>query len=197
MEISYNGLSLSVPDSIYEPAEDSFMLASAAEGLKGSVLEIGCGSGVVSLACARNGASVWGVDINPEAVRCARENAERNSIKDVRFMAGDLFASLPEQQFDAILFNPPYLPTTKNERLASSLNSAFDGGEDGRKVLDRFLDQFQSFLKPGGALFLVQSSLNGEEKTRAKLASMGYSVAVVAAQSFFFERLLLIKASKP
>ncbi len=197
MEISHGGLALRVSDGVYEPAEDSFMLASAAESLTGSVLEVGCGSGIVSLACAKNGATVWGVDINPEAVRCARENAERNRLSNARFMASDLFAAIPEQKFDAIVFNPPYLPTTKNERVRGPLNDAFDGGEDGRKVLDRFLGQFDSFLKPGGTLFLVQSSLNNEQKTRAMLEAAGYVVGVVASESFFFERLSLIKASKP
>jgi len=198
MELSYNGLVLHVSDGVYEPAEDSFMLANAAESLKGSVLEVGCGSGIASLACAKSGmASVWGVDINPGAVRCARENAERNRISNVRFMVSDLFAAIPEQRFDAILFNPPYLPTTKNERLAGPLNDAFDGGGDGRKVMDRFLEQFDSFLRPGGTLFLVQSSLNNEQKTRERLEAMGYVVSVVASESFFFERLSLIKASKP
>lgn len=197
MELSYNGLALIVSDGVYEPAEDSFLLASAAESLTGRVLEVGCGSGMASLVCAKNGATVWGVDISPEAVRCARENAERNSFSNARFMASDLFSAIPEQKFDAILFNPPYLPTTRNERVHGPLNHAFDGGEDGRKVLDRFLEQFDSFLKPGGALFLVQSSLNNEQKTRAKLESLGYDVSVVAGESFFFEKLSLIKASKP
>jgi len=196
MEISYRGLALRVSNCVYEPADDSFMLASAAESLRGSVLELGCGSGIVSLTCAKGGAAVWGVDINPEAVRCARENAERNSIRNARFMASDLFAAIPEQKFDAILFNPPYLPTTKDERLAGPLNHAFDGGEDGRKVLDRFLDQFDRYLKAGGVLLLVQSSLNDADKTHAKLEAMGYVVSVVASESFFFESLSLIKASK-
>lgn len=198
MELSYKGLALVVSGDVYEPAEDSFMLASAAEPLRGSVLEVGCGSGIVSFACAKAGmANVLGVDINPAAVRCARENAERNNLKNARFMASDLFASLPEQKFDAILFNPPYLPTTKNERIAGPLNAAFDGGEDGRKVLDRFLDQFDRYLRPGGILLLVQSSLNGAEKTRTRLEMMGYVAGVVASESFFFERLSLIKAAKP
>lgn len=197
MELSWMGLHLSVPDSVYQPSDDSFMLADAAAGLGGEALEIGCGSGIVSLAAARTAKGVLGVDVNPEAVRCARENAARNGIKNAAFAGGDLFSAVPEgKKFDAILFNPPYLPTDESERLRGPLNRAFDGGKDGRAVLDRFLSEFGAHLSPGGALLLVQSSLNGPEKTRARLEGMGYSVETVSEKAFFFERLCVLRARK-
>jgi release factor glutamine methyltransferase len=207
MEISIEGIRLLVPDSVYPPAEDSFMLAHAAKALRGHILEIGCGSGIASLSCAKADSknSVLGLDMNPEAVSCASENAERNGIKNARFIQSDLFSSLSggrfdeaeEKRFDAILFNPPYLPTSEEERLKGEINRAYDGGKDGRETLDRFLSSFDPFLKPGGTLLLVQSSLNDPKKTEQKLASLGYKVEKVAQESFFFERLFLFRAIKP
>jgi release factor glutamine methyltransferase len=196
MEFSYGGLTLNVPDSVYQPSDDSFMLADAAKGLHGDVLEIGCGSGVVSLVVAKTAKKVLGVDINPDAVACAKANAEKNSITNAQFIRGDLFSPLGNKKFDGIVFNPPYLPTNGSERVRGPLNHAFDGGKDGRAVLDRFLAQFGSHLKSGGRLLLVQSSLNDLDKTRQALEHTGYTVAIASQKAFFFEKIYVLKAQR-
>lgn len=195
MGIAYKWLRIAVAQSVYEPAEDSFMLADAACGLQGSVLEIGCGCGIASLIAARTAESVLGVDINPDAVGCAKANAERNSITNARFIESDLFSAV-EGRFDAILFNPPYLPTADDEHVAGQLDKAFDGGKRGRDVLDRFLSEFDRFLKRGGVLLLVQSSLNDLDKTISSLETLGYAVEVKEKQDFFFEKLFLVRGTK-
>jgi release factor glutamine methyltransferase len=197
MEISCCGLKLAVPDSVYLPSDDSLMLAEAAVGLRGNVLEIGCGSGVASLAAAKTAESVLGVDINPEAVKCAKSNAEKNRIANASFIESDLFATVPsDAKFDAILFNPPYLPTGEEERVYGPLNHAFDGGKDGREVLDRFLAGFGTHLRQEGVVLLLQSSLNNMEKTRATLEGVGYVVEIIGEKAFFFEKLYMIRARK-
>ncbi len=197
MEVSFGPLRLCVTDGVYPPSDDSFMLAAAAKGLRGNVLEIGCGCGIVSLVAAETADSVLGIDVNPDAVTCAAANAEKNKIKNASFAEGDLFAAArPGAEFDVIVFNPPYLPTDESEHIRGRLNAAFDGGKDGRAVLDRFLAQFEAHLKPGGSLLLVQSSLNGLEKTRSELEGAGYGVEVVAEKAFFFERIYILKAAR-
>ena len=111
-------LDISVATSVYIPAEDSFLLADYASKQKGRILEIGCGSGIVSLsaAAANRANEVIGVDINPAAVECATKNAEKNHLKNCKFLQSDLFANV-SGKFNVILFNPPYLPTTEAERL--------------------------------------------------------------------------------
>lgn len=187
-----------VPDSVYQPAEDSMMFADAASGLHGSVLEIGCGCGIASLSCAKNGKSqVLGTDINPDAVRCSKENAARNGIRNATFVQSDLFSNVERARFDAILFNPPYLPTTKEERVKGTLNHAFDGGRNGRKVLDRFLGELDGYLKPSGVLLMVQGTLNNPQETLSKLKAMGYEAGLAERRDFFFESIYLLKALKP
>lgn len=198
MEFAYKGLRLLVPEDVYPPAEDSLMLADAVSELRGRVLEMGCGCGIASLACAKNWRNqVLGVDISPSAVRCAAENAALNNIKNAAFIKSDLFSGVKGPQFDIMLFNPPYLPTKEAERIKGPLNHAFDGGDDGRKVLDRFLRAFDKHLKSPGLLLLVQSSLNDPEATRAKLDALGYNVETAEKKSFFFESIYLLKAIKP
>ncbi len=198
MDVSFRGLVLAVPDEVYPPAEDSFLLASVAENLRGSVLEVGCGSGIASLCCARSNpsGSVLGVDINPKAVLCARRNAAANGIRNASFMRSDLFSAV-RGRFDAIMFNPPYLPTSEAELIDGPINHAFDGGPDGRAVLDRFLKAFSPHLRSGGTLLLIQSSLNDERKTMEALRALGLGASVAGEEKFFFERISLIKAVKP
>ncbi len=198
MDLSFRGLRLEVPDSVYQPAEDSFLLAEGAERLRGRVLEVGCGSGMASICCARAhpDSRVLGVDINPDAVLCAGRNAKANGIRNASFRRSDLFGSV-RGTFDAIMFNPPYLPTSGDEMVSGPLNAAFDGGPDGRAVLDRFLAGFDRRLRSGGVLLLVQSSLNDRAKTVRCLRSLGYRCRAVREERFFFERLFLLRAAKP
>ena len=193
----YEGVSILVKESVYEPAEDSLLLAKYASGLKGRILDMGTGSGLSALANAKAnpGNEVVGVDISPEAVACATENAKRNGIANARFLVSDFFSSV-QGKFDGIIFNPPYLPTEYNERVGGPLNLAFDGGKDGRKVLERFLNEFDSRMKSGGTLVLLQSSLNGPRKTRSALKSLGYHVRFAGRQDFFFESIWAVMAIK-
>lgn len=197
MEIEFEKLKLKIPKTVYEPSEDSFMLAKAALQIKkgSKVLEIGCGSGIASICALKNGSTVVGVDISPNAVKCARENAKRNNLEG-SFRESNLFESVPKEKFDVIIFNPPYLPTELKDKLNGPLNHAFDGGKDGRKVLEVFLDQFDNFLKKGGYLLLVQSDLNGPVKTKKKLVKMNYEVEILLKESFFFETVFIYKAIK-
>ncbi len=96
-------------------------------------------------------------------------------------------------KFDAIIFNPPYLPTSKEEKLSDAENLAYDGGEDGRKTLDKFLNEFEKFLEPKGILLLVQSSLNNLEKTKKNLSSKGFSAEILDQKSFFFEKIYALR----
>ncbi len=174
---------------VYLPAEDSYLLASAAQPL-GKILEIGCGSGYVSIEWAKHN-QVEGVDINPIAVEVAKENARRMGA-NITFYHSDLFSQV-KGKFDGILFNPPYLPTDEKTRINDELNLAFDGGKNGRKTLDRFLGEFETYLNPGGKMFLIQSSLNNLNKTLKALNK--YDTKIIAEEQFFFEKLYLLEVS--
>ena len=186
-------------DSVYPPAEDSYLLARYAHSLRGRMLEIGCGSGIVSLsaALANPKNKIVGADINPEAVNCARKNAKANRITNCEFLVSDLFSSV-SGKFDAILFNPPYLPTSRGERLASKrANAAYDGGESGLEVFFRFSKEVPSHIRPSGKIAVIATSLNdGIEKTLAELESRSGSARIVREEAFFFEKLALIEAVK-
>lgn len=73
------------------------------------MLELGAGSGVISVYAASRGAIVTATDINPVAVRNIRENAESNKVV-LTVTESDLFKSIPDTHFDFILIAPPYYP---------------------------------------------------------------------------------------
>ncbi len=75
------------------------------------VLELGAGSGLIALRCARRGASVTASDISTTAVEAIRANARRNG-RELTVIHSDLFAAIPRQAFDLIVINPPYFPRT-------------------------------------------------------------------------------------
>ena len=101
---------------VYEPAEDSRLLCATLEKavvrfpeLRGCVLELGTGSGIVALMLASLGATVTATDLNPHAVALARSNAREQDLT-IEFLQGDLFEPVGDRRFDAIVCNPPYLP---------------------------------------------------------------------------------------
>jgi release factor glutamine methyltransferase len=136
------------------------------------------------------------VDVNPYAVRCAKENATLNNVcSTMTFVQGDLFAPLGENaKFDVILFNAPYLLTDPSE-ADSWVKRAWSGGATGRQVIDRFISDVPKHLKHTGHILLMQSTLTDTDETLFKLAKCFLSARVIANRALpFFEKLTLLKA---
>lgn len=74
-----------------------------------TILDLGAGSGLISIYCAKNGAAVTCSDINDVAIEGLRENAALNNVR-LQIIKSDLFADIPNQNFDLIIINPPYYP---------------------------------------------------------------------------------------
>lgn len=74
-----------------------------------SVLELGAGSGIISLFAASRGAKVTATDINPAAVKNIRANAAANHL-DLTILESDLFEKITNSNFDLIIIAPPYYP---------------------------------------------------------------------------------------
>lgn len=73
------------------------------------ILELGCGTGIISVFIAQNGGIPTATDINPAAIENAKLNAERNNVK-VTVIQSDLFENIAPNPFDLIVINPPYYP---------------------------------------------------------------------------------------
>lgn len=170
---------LTVP-GVFRPRSDSLMLARriAAEVEPGQVvLDPFSGSGVLAITAALAGAKATAVDISRRAVACAWSNARLNGTR-IRARCGDMFAPVAEEQFDLIVANPPYLPAV-SDPPARGAARAWEGGIDGRRVLDRLCRSAVDQLKPGGRVLVVQSSVCDPEATAAALSSSGLTAEVV------------------
>ena len=188
---------INIDDNVYIPAEDSYLLADNLEIKQGqSVLEIGTGSGIVAMYASRLTDNITVTDINFDACELARKNFEDNGIENIGILFGNLFEPVKNRKFDVILFNTPYLPTEEDEVLDDTINYAFDGGLNGRKVIDLFLNEVGNHLNDNGIVQIIQSSLSGNEETLEKLDQLGFVSEIAAKEHFFFEDITLINAYK-
>ncbi|MBP2029544.1 release factor glutamine methyltransferase [Methanohalophilus levihalophilus] len=189
--VVYKGATVYFSENVYEPAEDSFLLADACIDYirdNSRVLEIGTGSGFVSAVIRANKKNVDLIasDLNPHALNCAKNN-------NVEVIRSDLFGGFkPAHQFDTIVFNPPYLPTGDDERLQGWINFAFDGGEDGRDTIRRFLSEVNQYLKPNGNMLLLVSSLTNPKEVIRLMNNEDFNVSTICEDSCFFEKLMVL-----
>ncbi|WP_400209056.1 HemK2/MTQ2 family protein methyltransferase [Methanomethylophilus alvi] len=181
-----DGLDMAEDPEVYPPSEDSILLTESLDIRIGEkVLEIGTGSGIVSIQCALNGADVVCGDINPRAVALARRNAAANGV-DIDVRETDVYSNI-EGRFDTIVFNLPYLPVEDEGELAK----AWSGGPDGLGPLPRLLEGAPEHLLPDGRVVVVVSSLM--DRTGLDKTLEGYEVKVLGELPLFFERLQVLE----
>ncbi len=193
--LNYQGMEFLICENVYEPAEDTFLFADNLLVKKSdNVLEIGTGTGIIAIIASKKAKKVVAVDINRYAVECARKNAEINrACVDIRW--GDLFDPVDDEKFDLILFNTPYLPIEDDELVDDELEAAWNGGKDGRFVINRFIEGLVEHLNPNGCVQLVQSSLSNVEETTGRLMELGFEVSVTDSERFFFEEVVVLTAN--
>lgn len=191
--IEYEGLKIETCKDVYLPAEDSFLFAdNLLIKPYDKVLEIGPGTGIISMTASKIAKEVTCIDINPKAVNCTKKNIALNNINNIRVLEGDLFEPINKERFDIILFNTPYLPSDELDIEGDLLTKAWDGGVDGRDTIDRFLNEIKKHLKTKGIVQLVQSSLSDNKKTCKKLEKLGFTVEITANEHIFFEDITVI-----
>ena len=154
---------------------------------------MGCGSGIISAVIKANTkAKITGIDINPYAAACTKENG-------VDAIRGDLLSCV-KGKFDIIIFNPPYLPiikeTAKKDAIKDWINVALDGGNDGRRLINRFLEDAGGRLAENGRIIMLVSSLTGIEEIRSKMVALNYAVKEIAQERFMFEQLTVIVGTR-
>lgn len=121
-------------------------------------LEIGPGSGVVSVSLALKGANVTAVDINSDAVKNTRENASLHSVSDrITVHLGDIYSPLGKQKFDTIFWNTPF-GYTDNESITTLEKAVFDPGY---KSHTKFFAEAKEHLKPNGKVLVGFSTTLG------------------------------------
>jgi len=197
--VFYGDLSFEVSEDVYEPAEDTILIADrlsrvVEEGDR--VLDVGTGCGMLAIIAANRAMKVVATDVNPHAVECAKLNTEINQLAskiDVRL--GSLFQPIRKAEwFDVIIFNAPYLPSSSSEEK-SWIGRAWAGGPTGRQLIDQFIKEAPRYLNKDGTILLVQSSLADVSETLEKLQDAGFTARVIAETKVPFETIVVIQAS--
>lgn len=141
------GTEFLVLPGVYDTSVDTELMAeSVVVGPKDRFLEIGCGTGAVSLLLARRCAGGIGIDINPLAVQNAEENAIRHHISNVQFLQGDGYAGVTEK-FAVLLCNPPY----NNKPAHDEVERMFWDPAD--QLKKTFFEEARAHLLPKGRVY--------------------------------------------
>lgn len=183
----------------YPAQHDTWLLADVlrrsrmAEGRR--VLDVCTGTGALAVVAADAGAaSVDAVDLSWRSVLSARANSSLRRA-GVVVHRGDLFQPVTGQLFDLVLANPPYVPAATDVLPRYSIGRCWDGGVDGRRLVDRICDGVRGVLAPGGRLLLVQSCVTGEQQTLDRLRSVGLRPQVVARAVIPFGPVMRARAT--
>lgn len=125
-------------------------------------LDMGTGSGIGALFSVRAGYKVIAVDVNPEAVRCARANAILNNLEDrVEVRQGDLWDAVSGEKFHLVLFNPPF--------FGGDPRDLHDLSWRGGDVFRRFVAGLPEVLEPRGVALVILSTHGDKEGQSALL----------------------------
>ncbi|MCM1064498.1 MAG: peptide chain release factor N(5)-glutamine methyltransferase [Eubacterium sp.] len=160
----FMGLEFQVDSRVLIPRQDTEILVEEAlrelrDGM--DILDMCTGSGCILISLLRysNDCTGLGVDISPEALTVAKENARKLLAPDkqVRFLESDLFGAV-EGIYDMIVSNPPYIPSGDIGALMPEVKDhepvgALDGREDGLYFYHKITEGCRKYLKPGGMLF--------------------------------------------
>jgi release factor glutamine methyltransferase len=151
-------------------------LSKVSRGDTPRILDLGAGSGCVAITLALElGGEVTAVDVSPDALTVARENAARLGAR-VQFVESDWFAAV-EGEFDLIVGNPPYVaagdPHLEEGDLRFEPMVALACGADGLDAIRRIVAEAPRHLRPGGWLVL-EHGYDQAEAVRELLAQGGF-----------------------
>ena len=147
-------LALTSNSGVFSPGHvdpESDLLIRTVPPLRGSLLDLGCGYGVIGIAlCKAYGLSLTLADVNPRALRCAEINCRDNGVK-AEILSSDCFENIPGA-FDAITLNPPI--------------------HAGKEIMYRMFEEAIEHLSPGGALYVVMLEKHGAKSAAQKLVEL-------------------------
>ena len=139
-----------------------------------TVLDIGTGSGILAIFAALAGAKrVIATDINHYACSIAEKNIRDNKVSDkIKVIESDLFAKIPQEPFNRILFNAPYW----NRKADPSVPLTYGLFDENYGVLNRFLKESKNYLAPEGKILLGFSTQDDIETVRKMIINVGFVI---------------------
>jgi release factor glutamine methyltransferase len=168
------------------------------QGARLEVLDLCTGSGCIALSIASHypNAKITATDASRGALKYALANANNLDIRNVSFLEGSLYQPLREETYDAIVSNPPYIPTGEIDSLMPEVSRfeprpALDGGEDGLDFYRAIIQGAQAHLKPGGFL-IFELGAGQHAEVEAAAIERGFSLKEVIKDPAGHERVMVL-----
>ncbi len=173
---------------VFVPTQGSFLvwrhLFKEDVGASQRCLDVGCGTGLLTVQLALNGAThVHAIDLEKHAVANALANAFRNGVVDrVSAESVDLYPWVPEERYDVIVASLYQMPVDPLEQGVSHRPRDYWG----RNLLDHLICKLPEALAPDGVAYLMQLSILGQQRTAELLDEQGFAARVVDFGFFEF-----------
>jgi release factor glutamine methyltransferase len=169
----------------------------ASQGVELTIAEVGVGSGAIciTLATLLPQLKIHGSDLAKEPMEQTQENAVSHQVDQrISLYLGDLLDPLPLKHYDAIVSNPPYIPSGEIPALAQDVQKephlALIGGEDGLEYYRRLLEEGKSRLNPHGFL-AVEVGDHQAEAVKAMAQKANWFLLKTAIDDLGIERVLV------
>ena len=151
---NYGDITLEIPPEVFHPGfffSTRLLLNYIKQlPLQGkNFLEPGCGSGLISIYAAKQGANVTATDINPIAIEFLKKNSQLNDA-EITIIQSDLFQKIPQQQFDIIAINPPYY----KKQPETNKDYAWFCGENG-EYFSVLFKELNNYIHAGSEVLMV------------------------------------------
>jgi release factor glutamine methyltransferase len=195
-EWGFRRLTLAVDPRVLVPRPETEIVVERALARVASleaprVLDVGTGSGAIALALADEhpGARVTALDSSPDALVLARENAARTGL-EIELVDGDLFAGLPDDPWDLVVSNPPYVLPSEIDSLEPEVRD-WEPREAlvGEGATEAIAEHARAVLRSGGALVL-EVAAGDAERVSALLGRLGYVDVTVTKDLFGRDRVV-------
>jgi S-methylmethionine-dependent homocysteine/selenocysteine methylase/SAM-dependent methyltransferase len=187
-----------VDPGVFAPTQGSFLiwkyLFRENVGAHQRCLDMGCGTGLLAIQMARNGAAhVHAIDIVAAATDNTLTNAFRNGVADrITAEPQDLFPWVPEERYDVIVASLYQMPVDPFEQVSTHRPLDYWG----RNLIDHLISLLPDALADDGVAYIMQLSIIGQERTAQQLEALGYAARVVDFAFFEFHELFSEKSEQ-
>lgn len=188
--VNNDGVVVFVPRGVFHPTlffSTRFLLQTVLQQplLGKTLLELGCGSGLIALTAARAGALVTATDIAPLALEAIKESAQKNKLP-VEIIKSDLFANIPGRKFDIIAVNPPYYQSD-----VSDMSTAAWFAGNNMEYFHRFFEALPSHIHSQSSVFMVLSEDVNLPLIKSIAAQHQFSLNLKTERLIYLERNLI------
>ena len=194
-EFSYNNIIVKVLPGVFHPGLffSSKMLLNFVDTLNlesKTFLELGAGTGIISILAKKKGAAVYASDISGKAVENVKLNAVKNNVQ-INIFTSDLFKNIPDIQFDYIIINPPYYSREprEDEEYAWFCGSNFE-------YFKSLFNSLSDYIGNDSKVFMILSEVCDIQKIKSIGMENEFTWELIMQEQFWGEKNYIFEIKK-